>query len=71
MTSSKMPDCPGCGGNRTYAVGDGLWRCKTCSSEFDPEHDGDVTYGDPAKQVANKAERELRTKAKRKATHER
>ncbi len=64
------PDCPRCANNRqTYPVGDGLWRCRRCSAEFDPEDDGDFGYGDPAKQVEHKELRQIaireRTKARK------
>jgi hypothetical protein len=61
-----MPDlrCPACG-QQTVDRGNGFGYCHGCKMEFDSESDGDVTYGDPARIVERREQRELEAKERR------
>lgn len=54
------PDCPQCGGNRTYKAtdipDDTSWRCKNCGAEFEPDDEGGDYYTDPTARVQREEE---------------
>lgn len=56
--------CPKCG-RPTIDRGQGLGYCHSCGLEFDSEDDGVVTYGDPARIVANLEAKAIADKKRR------
>ena len=58
----EVARCPRCGMATVTKSGstDRAWYCHHCELEFEPEDDGDIGYGDPAKIAAGRLDRERR-----------
>ena len=54
--------CPKCGTHKTRPNGDRLFFCSVCNMLFEPESDGDIGYGDPARIAERREQREIREK---------
>lgn len=61
------PDCPQCGGNRTYETETpGRWRCHNCDAFFEPDDEGgDYSSKDPSWRLEREEARQQREKKRR------
>lgn len=57
------PDCPQCGGNRTYETEAGRWRCHQCDAYFEPDDEADY-YTDPTRRIQREEARTQRRREK-------
>ena len=64
----KDPKCPRC--QRKSSTPSGTtpraYYCHGCRIEFEPESDGDIGYGDPARIAERREQREIADQARRK-----